>query len=402
MKRRVAVLFGGRSPEHDVSVITGLQGLKAVDQQKFDAFPVYLSPQGIWLTGEPLRERANYLPGPELRRKLTEVHLDLTPGMEGQLLPRDSGLFSRPKPIPFDLALPAFHGLFGEDGPMQGLFEMANIPYAGMRVLASSVLMDKGATKRILAGCDIPLLPYALIDRPASGLLMKVTELSPILEAAGIGFPCCVKPVHLGSSIGVARVGSLEALQEVLPGILKLDSQAIVEPFVPNLVEYNVAVGRFDGTLRSSAIERPKRQEELLDFRQKYMSGSGKGSKGGSKQPGQASEGMLSLTRDINPDLPAEAEANLRRWAEAAFTAVGGSGAPRIDFLCNQETGEMWLNEVNPCPGSFGYFLWEAAPQPLFFTELLTHLLEEAQALNRRAQLPEDPTPTEARLLKRP
>ena len=111
---------------------------------------------------------------------------------------------------------------------------------------------------------------------------------------------------------------------------------------------------------------------------------------------------MLSLTREINPTLPDGMEDNLRRWAVAAFEAVDGTGAPRIDFYCNEATGEVWLNEVNPIPGSFAYFLWEAAEPPLGFTALLSLLIDEAMARHRESQLPDDPVPPEARLLRRP
>jgi D-alanine-D-alanine ligase len=115
-----------------------------------------------------------------------------------------------------------------------------------------------------------------------------------------------------------------------------------------------------------------------------------------------ASDGMLSLTRDINPSLPAETEANIRRWATTCFEVAGGSGAPRIDFLSDERTGEVWLNEVNPCPGSFAYFLWEAAPEPVPFPTHLSRLIEEGQRLQHQIELPADPTPVDARLFKRP
>jgi D-alanine-D-alanine ligase len=218
-----------------------------------------------------------------------------------------------------------------------------------------------------------------------------------------MGFPCIVKPAHLGSSIGVGKAENIEEVRALLPMIFRLDTQALIEPFVPNLVEYNVAVTRVGGTVRSSAIERPKRAEELLDFRQKYLSGgpNGDGGKGGIKGDVGNSQGMLSLTRDINPALPTGLEADLRRWATLAFEAVDGTGAPRVDFYCNEATGEVWLNEVNPCPGSFGYFLWEAADPPIRFTALLSMLLDEAVARHRACQLPDDPVPPEARLLRR-
>jgi D-alanine-D-alanine ligase len=404
MKTRIAVFLGGRSPEHDVSVVTGLQAMQALDQSRFDAFVVYVTPRGEWLIGPGLDDRRNYLPDAAMRTKLSEVTLDIGGG-GGRLAPRKSGMFGRRTPTEFDVALLAFHGLGGEDGQMQGLFEAANIPYTGMRTLASAVLMDKVVTKRALEGSGIPLLRHAVIDRPETGLPAPAA-LSEALRLANVGFPCIVKPVHLGSSIGVGKAENVDEARALLAAIFRLDAQAVIEPFVPNLVEYNVAVSRLAGAPRCSAIERPKRVEDLLDFRQKYLAGGD--SKTGGKTLGTSSEGMLSLTREINPVLPADFADNLRRWAVAAFEAVGGTGAPRIDFLCNEATGEVWLNEVNPCPGSFAFYLWEAAPRlpdgtgALGFTALLSALIDEAQARHRAAQLPDDPVPQDARLLKRP
>jgi D-alanine-D-alanine ligase len=356
-----------------------------------------VTPRGEWLVGESLSERRTYLPDARTRGELAEVTLSLGEPGRGVLVPKRSGLFNRRPPLEFDAAVLAFHGLGGEDGQFQGLFETANLPYTGMRTLASAVFMDKAATKRLLRGLEIPLLPYAVVSRTAGGLPSE-DALRRLLD--GIGLPCIVKPVHLGSSIGVGKADTVEEVRALLPTIFRLDNQALLEPFVPNLVEYNLAVTRVGGAVRTSAIERPKRAEELLDFRQKYLSGGS--DKGGVKGETGDSQGMLSLTREINPALPAELEANLRRWAVAAFEAVDGTGAPRIDFYCNAMTGEVWLNEVNPCPGSFGYFLWEAADPPVRFTALLSLLIDEARARHRESQLPDDPVPPEARLLRRP
>lgn len=399
-KTRVAVLFGGRSPEHDVSIVSGLQALNALDSSKYEGFPVYVAGDGAWFTGDALRNRANYIPDEEARRGLTRVDLDLSAG-RGLLVPRGkTGLFAKkPAPIEFDVALLAFHGVIGEDGQMQGVFETANVPYTGARTMASAILMDKAITKRAFAGTGIGMLPDAVVSRPATGL---VPDRASLEEAIGnIAFPVIVKPAHLGSSIGVFRAEDIDAVRQGLPGLFKFDTHAIIEPFVENLVEYNVAVRRDKGTIVTSAIERPKRETELLDFKTKYMAGGGSKKTGGGKQPGASSQGMLSLTRDINPELPAAMENKIRQWACAAFAAVNGTGAPRIDFLSNERTGEIWLNEVNPCPGSFGYFLWEAAAEPVLFTALLDQLIEEAKVCHRAAQLPSDPTPTDARLFKR-
>src|SRR5437660_607030 len=257
---RVAVFLGGRSPEHDVSVITGLQALKAIDQERFVAFPVYVNPRGAWFVGEALAERRNYLPDARIASELTEVSLSLDEPGRGVLVPKRTGLFGRRTATEFDVALLAFHGLGGEDGQMQGLFETANVPYTGMRTLASALLMDKAAAKRLLRGLDIPLLPDAVITRTGIGL----PSAEAIAATMGnIGFPCIVKPAHLGSSIGVGKAEDIEELRALLPAIFRLDRQAIIEPFVPNLVEYNLAVARIGGAVKTSAIETPKRAEEL-------------------------------------------------------------------------------------------------------------------------------------------
>ena len=397
------MLFGGRSPEHDVSIVTGLQALEALDQDRFSAFPVYVTTDGKWFTGDALRSRANYLPKEATAKTLEPILLDTSPNIEGRgrLLPvKSGGLFAKPKAIEFDVALFAFHGLFGEDGRMQSLFEIANVPYTGMRPLASSVLMDKAATKRILAETGIALLPYVIIDRPTSGLLPSAQQIESRFD--GMQFPVIVKPLHLGSSIGVARASNLEDLRGGLSVIFRLDTHAIVEPLVQNLVEYNVAVRNSARGIETSAIERPKSEKELLDFKAKYLSGAGSSSKSGSKQPGAAiSEGMLSLTRELNPSIPAAISEKIHQWAKLCFAAVYGTGAPRIDYLCNQQTGEIWLNEVNPCPGSFGYFLWQAGPHPMLFPELLSALIDEAFGCQRTLQLPPDPTHPDARLFPR-
>ncbi len=408
-QRTIAVFFGGRSPEHDVSVVSALQVMSALDRSQYEVIPVYLATDGRWWTGDQLMQRENYLPDDEMFGTLTQVTLDMTASGRPSLVAVSTGLFTRAGlaqalskgagRTEFDVAVPCFHGLVGEDGQVQGMFETARVPYTGMRTLASAVLMDKVATKRVLADTGIPLLDYREIKRPAEGLLVPVGELETLV--GDLKGPWCIKPSHLGSSIGVAKVETLDELADVLPTIFQYDTSAILEPFVENMVEYNVAVSKMSGPVTTSAIERPKRTEELLDFKEKYLSGGGeKKSGGGAKTPGQSSEGMLSLTRELNPNI-AELDSDIRRWAGQAFEQVGGTGAPRIDFIGNEETGQLWLNEVNPCPGSFGYFLWEAAAEPLLFSEMLDKLIGEALSEHARQRLPHDPTPTDARLFSR-
>jgi len=212
----------------------------------------------------------------------------------------------------------------------------------------------------------------------------------------GMKFPVIVKPMHLGSSIGVARATSIDEVQAALPAIFKLDQFGIIEPFVENLVEYNVAVRRVTGRAETSAIEKPTKKHDVLDFKDKY--GSGSDDVTAVKRAGVMNRQTLAGTREINPRLPADFEATLREWARSCFLSLGGTGAPRIDFLSNGQTGELWLNEVNPCPGWYGFFLWEAASDPILYPDLLSSLIDEALACQRANRLPLDPVPQNAQM----
>ncbi len=403
LKKRVAVIIGGRSPEHDVSVVSGLQMLQSIDSSVYEPFPVYIAQDGTWYIGDALWQRENYIPKGETLKGLTEVQLDLSAKEEGGVLrPVKTGFLNRVKDTKFDIALPVFHGHIGEDGAMQGLLELANIPYAGMRAKACSLFMDKDTTKKAVEGLGVPQLPYATVKRPKEGLLVDKATLEQNLSF--LKPPYCVKPAHLGSSIGVGKATSVEEAREVLARIFKLDDKAIIEPFVENLVEYNVSVRtKSDGSIVTSAIERPKTDKELLDFKEKYMSGGGGSKKlGGQKvSEGPISEGMLSLTRDLNPELKDDDDQKIRDYASTLFTSFDAAGAPRIDFISNGKTGEIWFNELNPIPGSYGYFLWEASKENLLLTDFLTELIEEGLTLYERKSLPEELVPEEARLLSR-
>ncbi|MEM6811791.1 MAG: D-alanine--D-alanine ligase [Pseudomonadota bacterium] len=403
-KKRVAVIFGGRAPEHDVSVVSGLQMLQSIDTSRYGPFPVYIAEDGTWYTGDALRERENFIPKGSVLKGLTPVQLDCSAtNGKGVLKPTESGFFNKKDDILFDVILPVFHGNIGEDGAFQGMMELAGVAYAGMRAKACAIYMDKDTTKKALAGSGIPQLPYATILKPDEGLLVNKDALEKALS--DVGFPCCVKPAHLGSSIGVGKAKDLDEARAILANIFKMDDKAIIEPFIEALVEYNVAVRQKpDGSVSTSAIERPKTDKELLDFKEKYMAGSGQGSKklGGQKvTSGPISEGMLSLTRELNPDIGKDDEDKIRGYAEALFTIFDPAGAPRIDFISDGNTGEIWFNELNPIPGSYGYFLWEAGDDHVLLTDFLTDLIEEALMLHERKNLPDTLVPKDAQLLSR-
>lgn len=388
-KKRVAVFFGGRSPEHDVSIVTGLQVLNALRQDLYDGFPVYVSTTGELLMGEGLLEKQSYLPSTELRRKLVSCTLYSSGNGGGALLPLKRSLFAA-SATEFDVAIPAFHGAYGEDGCFQGLMEFAGIPYTGMRVLASSISMDKTHTKTLVAAkTQARQLPYVSVEKVPG----RPTIAPPLPD--GWHYPVIVKPARMGSSIGVAKADSAEEVASILQTIFLYDSKAMLEPYVAERTEFNVAVRRSQGRLETSAIEQPKTSAELLDFREKYVSGGGK------KQPGMSSEGMLSLTREINPKLDPKLEGQIRKWATEIFEALDGTGSPRLDFMFDVRTGDLWFNEINPCPGSFAYFLWEAAENKMLFSEMLTDLINEALGSRSLTELPVDPVPSDARLFRR-
>ncbi|MBL4639285.1 MAG: hypothetical protein JKY57_02025 [Kordiimonadaceae bacterium] len=385
-KQVIAVVFGGRSVEHDISVLTGLQFLEALDPGKYTGLPVYIDPLGQWWTGDALTKRGRYPVAAGESKDLTQLQLDLATPANGrpQFISFQKGLMGeKRKTLEFDLIVPALHGSNGEDGTLQGLLDFADIPYAGCRTLGAAATMNKVFSKKVARASGIKCLPELLLNRPAKGnFLDPDTVKQDVITALGAEtYPLIVKPCNLGSSIGVAKVDDLDALIAALMAAFRLDSEVIVEPFVPNLVEYNVAVRRdAAGTIQTSAIERPLREAELLDFKNKYLAS---GNPGGPKLKTGPSEGMVSLNRELNPaGLDSEQESFIRDSSKQLFDALSLAGSVRIDFLSDEKTGELWLNEANTIPGSFAYFLWEAAPEPLSFLGLTSAIIEEGFKLS--------------------
>jgi len=379
---KTVVIFGGASSEHDVSVVSAHQLMDAADVRAVQVLPVYMDFANRFWIGNSLRDIATYRPRPPLGQQVTFRWGDNGPvmcAMDGTVLHA------------VDCVLPVFHGTFGEDGRVQAYFELLGIPVTGLSASSNSIAMRKDVTKALVKEAGVNVLPHVTVDRERvhhpEAVLKEVKER--------FGFPVIVKPANLGSSVGVGLAkNENEDLWPLVEYVLKKDTLALIEPQVQNLVEYNIAMIAQEGEIKLSAIERPKSGAELLDFREKYLSADG-GSKGSFKP----SEGMLSLTRDINPDIPVELKARIHDYARKTFTALGKRGAPRIDFMCNQETGELWFNEINAIPGSYGFFLWEAAEEPLLFPELVQHLIDEATGDTIKTF--EDPVPQDARLLQR-
>lgn len=370
----IAVLFGGPAVEHDISILTGLQIIEAMDTTKYLPLPIYVDQQGSWWHGAELLNRKNYHFSEKLKTKLTKIELPI-----GQIFNKrpffqlsKKSMFTKAKPLYFDLAFMAFHGEVGEDGMLQGVFETAKIPYTGVRPLAAAIYMNKVLAKKLFKSVGIPVLPEVVLTKPKSEALFAIEQITASLA---VTFPLCAKPCNLGSSIGVYKVSNQEELNAAILAIFKLDNAVMLEPFVDNLIEYNIAVSKaLDGNITFSAIEKPLKDGLFLSFKDKYLAHGSVDNKLSSS----LTEGMVSATRVLNPqDLTVEQKKLILHSAEQAFAVVAGCGAPRIDFLCNSSTGELWLNEVNPLPGSLGYFLWEARTPKVGFTRLIEALIQE-------------------------
>jgi D-alanine-D-alanine ligase len=385
----VAVFFGGRSPEHDVSIETGLQVMEALRSDRYEVIPVYVATNGEWFLGDTLRDKSFYIPSFEARRRLTRCSLGVTQTGTNILIPERKGIF-KSGTVNFDVAIPAFHGALGEDGCFQGLAEMHGVAYTGMRVLGSAVSMDKAATKAFISSTTTaPQLPFVAVKKGDDGQF----ELPDIPQSWC--FPVIVKPAHMGSSIGVARADDLGQVRSIIKRIFLYDTKVVIEPFVAEKREYNIAVRMFEGRVQTSAIEMPKSDAELLDFKEKY------GQPGKQAKLGATDASLLSLTRDINPVIPKVMEDNIRGWASEIFEVLGGTGIPRLDFIHDLKSDSVWFNEINPCPGSFGYFLWQYSSHQVPFSDLLEGLIHEAVALKGASELPAEPVPRDAQLFKR-
>lgn len=374
-KTRVAVLFGGRSTEHEISIITALQVMDAIDSTRYDLLPVYVDTEGAWWTGDVLRQRSAYPLSNDARSQCTRLEMKAEPGSVLYPVVERGGWFSRkePAPIAVDVFVPAFHGTYGEDGCIQGVLEWLGSAYIGCGVRAAATGMNKHASKQVAASVGVPVLDgvrltLAMWDPSRSHELAETV-------LASVPLPLIVKPGNLGSSIAISVARTMDELMISLAGAFAFDSEVIVEPLLEPMYELNVAVMmNGEGTPVASAIERPRHEKHMLTFEDKYM----KGEKG-NKKTGMISEGMASLQRDIHPaDVDASVLAQVRENAIAIYQAIDCRGVVRFDFLVDAERNQAYFNEVNTFPGSLSYYLWEQADPPQTFTELLTELTEQA------------------------
>ena len=368
---RVAVLFGGRSVEHEISVISALQLMLAVDPAKFDLIPVYITPNGSWYIGAALLERSFYAKALENLAQLEEVTLLPKPGVGGLTRVGARGPSSV---IQVDLFLPAFHGQYGEDGCIQGLFEMAQVPYAGSDLPSSAITMNKYLCKMYLSAHGIPVLPASIVQRHEAQADITQVVSGLLSQDKFKQFPLFIKPCNLGSSIGVSRVNDATELAAALAKVFRYDTQALVEPCVSKIMEINVSVRAqldIESGIEASVVEIPVSETGTLSYEEKYL-------RDGGKKSGR-SQGMASLTRVIDPaDLDSELRNQVIELAKRSFSLLGCSGVARLDFIVDLATNKLYFNELNPFPGSCAFYLWARSKPRVLYTQLIEDMINAA------------------------
>ncbi len=367
-KLTIGVIFGGRSVEHDVSVVTGNQVMRAFDPERYEIVPIYITRDGRWFTGDPLLDLKNYKNEIVSLAGVQPVVLSPATQHHGLIVnPTPSGLLAKSQIKRLDVIFPAVHGSHGEDGTLQGLFELADIPYAGCGVMASAVANDKLMTKTVLRANGIPVVDSVVFTR-------HEWEENPdaIIERikTSLKFPLFVKPVTLGSSIGISRVSDENLLRASIDVAANLDRRVMVEGAVENPVEINCAVLGDDRSMRASVLEQPVSWEQFLTYEEKYLRGG---------------EGMKSAERIIPAPLPDTTTKRIQDMAIAAFRAIDGRGIARIDFLYQPASDTVYLNEINTMPGSVAFYLWQEVDiPPRELVHQMVELAREAHAEKRR------------------
>lgn len=350
MSLRLAVLFGGVSLEHEVSVITAVQLMKQVDSAKYQLMPIYIDKSGRWWTGESLTALDYY----------REQNLTKPTGLTAFTPSVD------PNQKWADVAILCFHGNGGESGSVQAVLELANIPYQGPGVTSSAVCFDKIFTRQVLAAESIGQTEYVWCT--AHDWQTKQAEIVERVEK--LGYPIFVKAANSGSSIGVVQASDRAKLESAVEEVLALDQRVLFEKAIKDCIEINVSVlGNGFDEPKTSVPEQPLKSEELLSFADKYQ-------RGGKKS------GMASAQRRIPAPISSRLTKKLQDAAAQLFKLFDCSGVVRIDFFANPSTEEWYVTELNTIPGSMSFYLWQASGIP--YPQLIDELVKIAQERTER------------------
>ena len=365
MKIKVALLFGGKSVEHEISVISALQAAQSLDREKYDVIPVYISKSCEMYCGPLVGDIEEYKDIKGLIAKSFEVCFARVNG-RAAILKTSPKLFEKPLVDYVDVAFPVVHGTNVEDGTAAGYLNMLGVPFVGCDVLSAALSMDKYVMKAVFKDNGIPSLDCVVCD---SGDYSSDPEAVFKKIEDKIGYPAIVKPVNLGSSVGISKADCREKLGDALDEAFLYAGRVLVERAIVNLTEINCSVLGNEKRARASACERPVGSDEILSYEDKYLGGS------------KSSKGMTSTKRVIPADITDEQTARIQELAVKAFRALGCSGVARLDFMIDRDNGEIYLNEVNSIPGSLSFYLWE--PVGLKYPALLDELISLALERDR-------------------
>lgn len=361
MKIKIGVIYGGETVEHEVSVISALQAMNNLNEDKYDIVPIYISKDRIWYTGHMLRDIEFYKEFEDEKKYATKVMLY----KKGKtfLLQRTTGLF-RKDITDLDVILPVVHGNNVEDGSLAGLLDSIGIPYVGSHVLGGALGQDKVVMKQVMESVNLPIVPYTWFY-DSEYLDNKENILKEIKK---IGYPVIVKPATLGSSIGIEVAKNEKDIESKIEDAMEYDTKIVVEKVIENLTEVNASVlGNYEYQ-KVSPLEEVMGEDEILSFADKYL--------GNAKSKGTASKGMASTSRIVPARISEKLTKEIQDTAKQVFKVLNLSGVCRVDFLIDNKENKFYVNEPNTCPGSLSFYLWKEAGMK--YSELLDEMVSIA------------------------
>lgn len=362
-KIRVGVFFGGKSPEHEISIITGIQAIEHFDKERFEVIPVYVAKSGKWYSGPELTKIENYKNLLSVTEKATQETISFDDKEKGLRTIASSSInpFNKSHSIEkLDVIFSAFHGGLGENGGFAGIFEAMDLPHVGPGITGGVLGMDKVVMKQVFEANDIPITKWIWFYRSAWKSDYKTAEKY-------LTYPVFVKPASGGSSIGTTKAHNRKELENAIEVAAVFDKKIIIEEAFEDAREINVSVvGNAGKHVAVSVCEEVFASGELLTYEDKYV--------GTSKTKG--SKGMVATKRQIPANIPEEIAEKIQELAAKVFNVLDGSGVSRIDFLYREKTKEIVVLEINTVPGSLSFYLWEASGLP--FKSLLSRLIDIA------------------------
>lgn len=361
MKTRVAMMFGGKSVEHEVSVISGIQAYMSMDTDKYDVIPVYMTKNNEMYIGDSIGDIESYKNIDELLKKSQRVIMINEDGRV-KLVQYPVKKLGKNVEVGIDVAFPVVHGTNVEDGGFQGYLKTMGIPFVGCDVTASAIGMDKYITKLVLKESNVPVLDarlYTLSDYADMESMMNDIENV-------FGYPVIVKPVNLGSSVGISVAKSRVELANSVDDAFRYATKVLVEHAITNLREINCSVLGDENDAIASECEEPLHTKDILSYEDKYVSNA----------KGSGSKGMASVSRRIPAELTPEKREEVRELAVRSFKALGCNGVSRIDFMIDADTDKLYFNEINTIPGSLAFYLWEPVGVP--YKELIDRMIQLA------------------------